>query len=58
MKKIMSVRVDEAVKEQLEKEAADDGRTLSQYVERLILSVLAARQNGQKPVPKPPRKRS
>jgi len=58
MKKIMSIRVDEAVKERLEKEAAADGRTLSQYVERLILTVLSVQQDDQKPTPKPSRKRS
>jgi predicted HicB family RNase H-like nuclease len=58
MKKIMSIRVDEDLKEQLEKAAADDGRTLSQYVERLILASLAVRQEDQKPAPKPYRKKS
>jgi len=54
----MSIRVDEAVKERLEREAAADGRTLSQYVERLILTVLSVQQEDQKPTPKPSRKRS
>jgi predicted DNA-binding protein len=54
----MSIRVDEDVKERLEKAAADDGRTLSQYVERLILASLAAGQDDQKVAPTPSRKRS
>jgi hypothetical protein len=43
----ISVRVTPAVKQALEKAAADDQRTLSQYVERLLIGHLS--EKGPRP---------
>lgn len=41
----VSLRVEQAVKDALERAAKTDGRTIAQYVERLILADL--RQKGE-----------